>query len=188
MSADLHQHRFSLAQYHEMIERGILTEDDRVELLRGAIVSMSPIGNRHIAAVNRLTRFFVLALGDRGVVSVQNPIATPPDSEPQPDVVILRPRDDLYDTTRPSAEATLLAVEVADSSLALDRGLKLSIYAEAGVPEYWVLDLKHDVIEVYRAPEDGRYAEMHTVHRGERIAPLAFPDVVATSDALIPTR
>jgi Uma2 family endonuclease len=168
-------------EYEQLFEAGLLTKDDRVELLRGFMVRMSPIGAPHAATVNRLTELFVLAVNKRATVSVQNPLAALDDSEPQPDLMVL-PRGD-YDGAHPTN--AFLVVEVSDSSLKKDRGVKLGIYAEAGVPEYWIVNLKNRRIERYTEPEGVEYREIHHFEIGESLAPLHFPDfVLAVADVI----
>ena len=138
-------------EYHRMGEAGILTEDDRVELIEGELVAMAPIGSEHIAATNSLNRLLVLAVGDHGIVSVGNPVRLNRHSEPQPDFSILKPRDD-YRKTLPRPEDTMLAVEVANTSLDYDRKVKLALYARSGIPEVWIVNLAANEVEVYRSP------------------------------------
>jgi Uma2 family endonuclease len=169
--------RFTVDEYHRMSESGILRAGDRVELIRGEIVSMSPIGPRHAAWVALLTEALVTRLGGRAVVWPQNPVAILPDSEPQPDVAVLRFRRDRYRSALPSPGDVLLVVEVADSTLRYDREVKLPLYAACGIPEVWMVDLEHDRIEVHRDPGPDGYRAMQRVPRGETLAPEAFPDV-----------
>jgi Uma2 family endonuclease len=143
-------------EYHQMGEAGILTEDDRVELIEGELVAMAPIGSEHIAASNSLNRLLVLAVGDRGIVSVGNPVRLNRHSEPQPDFSVLKPRDD-YRKMLPRPEDTLLAVEVANTSLDYDRKVKLALYARSGIPEVWIVNLAANEVEVYRSPVADNY-------------------------------
>ncbi|HTV72737.1 MAG TPA: Uma2 family endonuclease [Candidatus Acidoferrales bacterium] len=177
MSVQLRHHRFSVEAYDEMVAHGILTSDDRVELLAGEIVEMSPIGPPHNSCVLRLTQFFSLALGKRAVVGVQSPIVLPPDSEPEPDIAILQARDDFYAAAHPRPGDILLLIEVADSSLLFDRVVKLPLYAAAGIVEVWIVDLGAKAIEVYTLPEQGRYATHHVVRGDTTIVPTALPEL-----------
>jgi Uma2 family endonuclease len=176
MLPQLKQHRFRLEDYEAMIARGILTEDDRVELIHGAIVDVSPIGDRHTACVKRLNRLFTQIPARAVTVSIQDPIVVPPDSEPQPDAALLRPAEDFYESGKPRPNDVLLIVEVADSSLEFDREVKMPLYAHAGIPEAWVVDVESKSVEVYTEPRGGRYTQMRTYRSGESIAPRAFPD------------
>ena len=169
---------FTRDEYHRMGELGILGEDERVELIRGEIVEMTPIGRRHRAFVDNLTALLVIPLSGRAIVSVHNPVALTDDTEPQPDLQLLRRGPVPYKERDAWGEDTLLVVEVADSSLRYDRTTKLRIYAEAAIPEYWVVDCAAEAIEVYRAPEGGRYRETARIAgAGATITLQAFPDV-----------
>lgn len=167
---------FSVTEYHRMAETGILREDDRVELLRGRIVEMSPIGSEHGGAVN----FFVRALRpleDHAVLTFQNALRIDETTEPQPDVMVLKPREDLYRSQLPGPDDVLLLIEVADSSRSYDRSVKLPLYAEAGIVEVWVVDLVDRVVEVHRKPQKGRYGSHDTFGPGDTVHCAAFPDV-----------
>jgi Uma2 family endonuclease len=188
MAVEVLRRRFTVEEYHRMGEAGILQEDDRVELIDGEIVEMTPIGSRHAACVKRLVHLFAGALGDRAVVSVQDPIAIPPESETQPDVALLRPRADFYAGGHPQAADVWLVVEVADASLPVDRGVKLPLYARAGLREAWLVDLAGEVVEVFRRPGAGGYADVQRRARGDRLGCEAFPDVVLTVDDVLGPR
>lgn len=151
----LTRHRFTVADYQRLGEVGILTEDDRVELIAGEIIAMTPIGPKHLRCINRLTHAAVQAVGDRASVSVQNPIRLANDSEPQPDLTVLRGRGE--ENTMPTAADVLLAIEVADTSLAYDRGVKLPLYAAAGIPESWLIDVAGEKIERHSEPGPAGY-------------------------------
>jgi Uma2 family endonuclease len=178
------QRRFSADEYERMIAAGILAEDERVELLEGAIYPMSPIGSWHAACVNRLVAFLVKALGQRVIVSPQNPIRLSDESEPQPDIAVLRPREDFYAGALPCGEDVLLVVEVAEASLFFDRAVKLPLYAKAGIPEVWLVDLKHEVVERHIRPLHGRYAGAATFQRGEVIDSPTLGLSIAVEDIL----
>jgi Uma2 family endonuclease len=185
MGMPLTEHRFTVDEYHRMGEAGIFHEDDRVELIRGRIVQMSPIGRRHAGCVKYLGNTLIRLLGPRAVIGIQDPVITDAEGEPQPDVAVLAPRPGFYRDRHPAPADILLLIEVADTSLDYDRGEKLPLYAEAGVREVWLVNLPGDAIEVYRDPRDGRYADVRTARRGETIAPLAFPDLtLAVSEIL----
>ena len=185
MALELVRRRFTVGEYYQMAQAGILGEDDRVELIDGEIVEMSPIGRRHAGRVNRLTQLFVRRLGDAAVVSVQNPVRLDEHNEPQPDVMLLRPRADFYEGSIPGPADVLLIVEVADTSAALDRRVKLPLYARSGVPEVWLVDLGKNTIRAHRDPTPGGYRTARTVRRGERIAPLALPDAELAAEEIL---
>lgn len=178
-------HRFTVEEYEQLGEAGILDENSRVELVDGRILDMTPIGTRHGSCVMRLTRLFSAVLANEALLSVQNPAVVGSHSEPQPDFAVLKARPDFYGKAHPRPPDVLLLVEVADTSLRLDRMVKLPIYAAGGVAEYWIVDLNGEVIEVHREPTGNTYAARRVATRGESINPLAFPDLaVAVSDVL----
>jgi len=179
VAVELQRHRFTLEQYERMIETGVLTDRDRVELLEGEIIEMPPIGDPHAGTCNRIAHVLITRLGDRAVVAVANPIALPiAVSMPQPDHAVLKPRATFYADRRPQPDDTFFVVEVMDSSTRDDRRIKAPLYARAGVPELWLADIPGSLVEVLREPRDGVYRSVRTVRRGESVAPLAFPDVV----------
>ena len=186
MTVSLKTYRFTIDEYHRMGEAGIFSEDDRVELLAGAVIEMSPIGPLHAGTVARLTTLFSSRLGNRVIVWIQNPLLLrAEDSEPQPDVVLLHLRDDFYTRAHPEAHDVYLVIEVADTSLEVDRDVKFPLYARAGVVEAWLLDLSTERLEVYRHPSAHGYQDVRLLQRGETITPLAFPDLILTVDDLL---
>ena len=168
---------FTVVEYHRMGEAGILSESDRVELIEGELVAMSPVGSRHAGVINKLNRMLVLAVGDRGLVSVQNPIRLDDRSEPEPDVAVLRPRADDYVEATPGPEDVLLVIEVADSSLSYDRTVKAPLYAAHGLPEFWIVDLAGRAIEVHRRPAEGRYTDVSRVGASDKLELVLLPGV-----------
>jgi Uma2 family endonuclease len=176
IDVEITRRRFTLDEYHRMVDAGILHEDDRVELIRGEIVQMSPIGSRHAATVARLNQELVTRLRGRAILWPQNPITILPDSEPQPDLVLLRYREDFYRPALPGPADVVLVVEVADSSVRYDRTVKKGLYAEAGIPEYWIVDVDAARIEVSRDPAGGDYRSTTSTAPGDTLAPAAFPD------------
>lgn len=159
----LRRHRLSVAQYHRMGEAGIFAPDARVELIEGELVEMAPIGTRHASTVNRLNRLLVAATGKQAVVTVQNPLRLGDHSEPQPDLLLLRPREDFYAAAHPVATDVLLLIEVADSTARLDREIKLPLYARHGVAEVWIVDLDARLLLVHRDPAGDTYAETQRI-------------------------
>lgn len=165
------RHRFSVEDFHRMVEAGILSEDDRVELLEGEVVELSPVGKRHMAAVKKLMdAFFPLQARRQALLQVQDPLRLSPDTEPQPDLAILRFRKDFYAGKIPEAEDALLVIEVAESSLDYDLKVKLPLYAAGGVPEVWVVDLTGRWVLVHRNPEGRAYREAEALGPGETLA------------------
>lgn len=179
------RHRFAVDDYHRMVEAGVLGPDDRVELIEGEVVEMAPIGSRHAGCVMRLDRFFQRRLGDEAIVCVQNPVRASDLSEPQPDVVLLRPRSDDYTSANPAPAEVLLVIQVADTTAAWDRDVKLPLYATAGVIEAWLVDLPAGLAEAWTEPTVGGYGHMRRVGRGRSVAPLAFPEAALSIDDLL---
>ena len=169
--------RFTRAEYYRMAEVGILGEDDRVELIKGEIVQMSPIGRLHKAFVGNLSQLLAVRFADRAVVWTQNPIILTDDSEPQPDLAVLRRRTPSYRARDAYAEDVLLLIEVADTSLTYDRTTKLHLYAQAGIPEYWIVDCTNETIEVYRNPGPHGYRDATRAAGAATLSLQAFPDV-----------
>lgn len=171
--------RFTLEEYHRMGEAGILDEDERVELIEGEIVEMTPIGRAHASVVARIAKLFWTHFGDRAIVWVQNPLALPRQvSEFQPDLALLKPRPDFYRGKQVEPADALLVVEVMDSSVAHDRRVKLPIYARGGVPEVWLVDVNESAVETHRQPTTAGYRDRSLVERAGTMAPLAFADTV----------
>jgi len=185
MQIETARKRFTVDDYYRMAEAGILKPTDRVELIEGEIVEMSPIGDRHAMAVNRATMMFARGLGDKVVVSVQNAAHIDLYNEPQPDLVLIRPRENFYGTRHPRPEDVVLLIEVSETTLQYDRKVKLPIYARSDVPEVWIVDLKNEVIHVYRNPKGTAYLATETKRRGESVAPGAFPEFAIKVDDLL---
>jgi len=185
MSQTIVRHRFSVDDYEQMIDFGILTENDRLELIRGEVYKKMPIGDRHCSSINRVTRLMVRRTGDRAIVSIQNPVRFP-DSEPEPDLSLLRPRGDFYESGKPRPADVLLLIEISDTTIDFDRDVKRQLYAEAGISEYWILNLNDDTLEVHRQPQpDGTYRDVQILHRGQQIEVQALPGVVLTVDEML---
>jgi Uma2 family endonuclease len=167
--------RITVDEYEQMIESGILTEKDRVVLIRGEIVPKMPIGTPHSACVKRLNDLFGSKKADRFLLGVQDPIRLP-DSEPEPDLTLLRRREDFYASGHPRPDDIFLVIEVADSSLEDDKEVMRPLYAESGIEEYWIVNLRDQYLEVYRQPQpDGSYREVHILRRGERVEVSTLP-------------
>lgn len=172
-------------QYQRMGETGILAEDDHVELLDGELYEMSPVGSWHNGKVDRFARRLDRTVGERAIVRVQGSFRLSPNSEPEPDILVLRYRPDFYEQALPGPEDVLLLIEVADSSLGYLRNLKLPLYAGAGIPEVWILNRSAERIEVYREPRDGRYQSITMARRGATITPQAFPDITIAVNEIL---
>jgi len=171
---------FTREEYHRMAEVGILKPTDRVELIRGEIVEMSPPGRRHRAFVDNLTQLLTVRVAGRAMVSVQNPVVLADDTEPEPDLKIIRRRSVPYKELEAHGDDVLLIIEVAETSLAYDRSTKLRLYAEAGISEYWVVDCAAESVEVHRAPDASGYRDVSRFAGTGSVSPQAFPDVRLT--------
>jgi len=174
---ELRHRRYSVQEYEDLVRNGTLTENDRCELIHGVITDKMGIGNLHMACVKRLNRLFQARAGIRYTVSIQDPIQLA-DSEPEPDCALVKYRDDDYRDAKPSAGDVLLLIEVADSSLEFDRGVKLALYAQSGIEDYWVVNIIDDCVEVCRRPQkSGVYGDRHVLQRGSDLSPLALPEM-----------
>jgi Uma2 family endonuclease len=178
-------HRFTVKEYYRMAETGLLRPDARVELLDGRIIDMSPIGPLHGGVVKRLDRFFQRCSKDRWLMAVQDPVHLDDHSEPQPDLMLLRPAADEYTSRHPGPEDVLLLIEVSDSTLETDREEKLPAYGRAGIAEVWIVNLADGTLEVYREPHYAGYANTQILHEGESAAPALFPDAVIEVSKLL---
>jgi Uma2 family endonuclease len=186
MAIEPRPHRFTVDQYEQMGTAGIFHEDDRVELLDGAIVEMNPIGSPHFRCVNRLNMLLAPVLAGRGaIVSVQNPVKLGEYWMPQPDVVLLRERADDYAGRQATPEDVLLLIEVADSSLPYDRA-KVPAYARFGVAEVWLVDLNGELILCHREPVGDYYGLVRAYRRGATVSPQFRPELVLDVEAILP--
>lgn len=177
----------TVADYQRMAETGIIGPEERVELLDGELVTMPHPSPEHVGCARALTAFFYRTVADRAAITAEGVITLDPISQPQPDVMLTVPSAEQW-TAHPAADNALLVVEVSRSSLAFDRGKKLRAYARCHVREYWIVNLIHDRIEVYRNPRSDRYGKHLVVERGAAVAPEAFPDAVVPVDAILPPR
>ncbi len=168
------RHRFSVSDYHRMGEAGILHDDDRIELIDGEIIAMAPIGQEHAGTVDSLAEALFQAFAGRAIVRVQGPIRLDDENEPQPDFAVMRRRADFYRSGPPPGPAdVLLLIEVADSSLRFDRAVKLPLYARAGIPEVWIVNIRQRVVEVHRCPQDGQFTDTVAVQGDGGLVPTA---------------
>jgi Uma2 family endonuclease len=176
MSMPASRHRFTVDEWHQMIEAGVVRKGQRLELLDGEIFEMALIGPHRASVVDRLSHLLVTRFGHVAIVRVRGPVTVDQRSEPQPDLTLMRRRSDFYRKAHPGPHDTFLIAEVADSSFDYDHA-KLRIYARTGVEEVWIVDLRGDRVEIHRRPHDGVYVEMRFAERGEDLACLAFPDI-----------
>ncbi len=168
-----------------MGDAGILGPDERVELIEGEIIEMSPIGPRHASTVNRLAGILATLFAGKFVVSIQNPVVLNDYSVPQPDLAVLKWRDDYYARELPSVQDTLIAIEVSDTTLEKDRGVKLPLYARAGIPEVWLIDLYNDRIEVHSALLNDGYQRSRIVQRNQNVQSEVLPQLTLAADEIL---
>ncbi len=179
------RHRFSVEDYHRMVSAGIVKENDPVELIHGELLEKMPIGRNHAATVKRLNQLLVTRFAASATIGVQDPVQFD-DSEPEPDVSVLRHRQDFYAAGLPLATDVLCLIEVSDTSLEYDRQTKLPLYAAGKIPEYWIVNLNEQTIEVYREGSmSGQYETRHDYRRGEMLAFAAFPDAPLAVDDIL---
>lgn len=179
--------KFTVEEYFRMVDAGILKSKERVELIEGEILLKAPTGHRHVAGVIRYTRVLINLAANRFSVLIQAPLPLDGNSAPEPDLALLKYRDDDYTGGFPSPEDVLLVIEVADSSLNYDREVKAHIYGRAGIPETWVLNLPGDCIERFTEPGPEGYGQHTVLRRGGKVAPVSLPDVeLAVEDLLLP--
>jgi Uma2 family endonuclease len=173
----LTKHRLTVADYHRMAETGVLTETARTELIEGEIIDMAPIGTRHASAVTRVARRCERVVGDAAIVWQQNPLRLDEHSEPEPDLLLLKPRDDFYASAHPVPADVLLLIEVSDSTARYDREIKLPLYARHGVSEVWIIDLDAKLIRCFRKPHGNEYLEATASAEAGVMAVQAMPGV-----------
>jgi Uma2 family endonuclease len=177
--------RFTADDYQRMGQAGILRAEDRVELIDGEIVTMTPIGSRHCASVDRATRAFVMKAGDSAIVRVQGSVRLDFYTEPEPDLVLLRPRADFYSSAHPGAADILLIAEIAETSIDYDRDVKSRVYARSGVQEYWLADLNENVLTACSVPDGSTYRNVRRHTRGQSLAPQLLPECVVSTEDLL---
>jgi Uma2 family endonuclease len=185
MPTEITRKLFTVDEFYSMFDAGILHRDSRLELIEGEIFEMTGPGPLHVACVNRATAVLTPALVGKAIVSIQNPLRLSNYSEPQPDIVLLKPRKDYYASERFSPEDTFMVMEVSDTSFLHDLNRKLPLYARAGVPEVWIEDLAGGMILVYRDRRGENYETSLIFHRGDSISPAAFPEAAFRVDDLI---
>ena len=185
MQIEVARRLFTVDEYDQMVEAGILTKADRVELIEGEILEMSPIGPRHAACVDRATDQFAPPLHGRAIVRIQGPIRLGDFSKPQPDLILLKYQKDFYAPKGAVTKDALLVIEVSETSFRYDRGPKLALYAKHGVVEVWIEDLNTDTLLVFRDRQPHGYATTLELKRGDSVSPLAFPDLSVKVDDLL---
>ena len=183
--ASLPHRKFSVEDYHRFIDLGIFKPEERIELWEGEFVEMSPIGKRHAGCVDSLSEMLKDFLNRQAIVRTQNPIVLNDFSEPQPDVCLLKRRDDFYRTVSATAKDVLLAMEVSDTTIKYDRDVKFPRYAENGIQESWLIDLENDRIEIHTQPTKNGYKLVKILHRGDIAESTVFEEIkIAVDDIL----
>lgn len=185
MLTEAKPHQYTVDDYHRMGETGILGEDDRVELIRGEVIEMSPIGGPHMTCVNFLNELLVSRFHGRLIVSIQNPVRLDGTSEPEPDVALIKRRQGHKSDEVPNPSEVLGVMEVSDSTLAYDRAEKLPLYAAAGIPEAWIIDLNGRAIECFSKPVGGIYRLSTRAERGEKLESTVLPDLTLSVDEVL---
>jgi len=185
MIAEVAHYQFTVQEYHRMGDTGIISEDARVELIHGQIYTMSPVGRRHSACVKRINKFFAKKIDEQAIISIQDPIVLNDFSEPEPDIALLVYRDDCYEERLPKASDVLLLIEVSEATLRFDKEVKLPLYAESGIPEVWIIDLKKGIIEVNSDLQNGSYQKQQTLKRGQTLIPQQLPLLTVEVQELI---
>jgi Uma2 family endonuclease len=181
----LRRHRLTVDEYYRMAEAGVLAPDARVELIEGEIVDMAPIGSRHGSAVKRLNQLLTEAVGASAIVAVQDPVRLGDRSEPQPDLMLLAPRADFYESAHPVAADVLLLVEVSDSTARYDRVIKLPLYARHGIREVWIVDLDNRVLQTFRDPAGEAYTHTTKTTTPGSLSPSLLPGVSIDASRLL---
>jgi Uma2 family endonuclease len=169
--------QISVERYLKMASAGVLTHEDRVELIEGEILKMPPLGTQHSGITGRLNKLLVLAVGDTAILLPGPTLPLGPYSAPQPDLVLLKPREDFYSHGYPLPSDVLLLIEIADSSLAYEQGVKRTIYARAGIAEYWVVDVGGHRLIRHRNPTGDGYSDVVSLADGDVVVPHALPQV-----------
>ena len=179
--------KFTVDEYFRLVEAGVLKPEEKVELMEGEILLMAPTGHRHVAGVTRYARVLINLAANRFSVLIQSTLPLNERSAPEPDLALLKFRDDDYAAGYAGPEDVLLIIEVADSSLNYDREVKAHIYGRAGIPETWVLNLPGDCIERFLGPGPDGYSQHTVLRRGDKVTPAALPDVeLAVEELLLP--
>lgn len=179
-------YRFTVEEYYQLGEVGILQEDDRIELIDGSLIIMSPVGSRHSATVNKINRIFIRRLEENVLLSPQNPFILSEYSGPESDNLLCEPREDFYRDALPRSQDVLLVIEVADSSLRFDRNVKAPLCAKAGIKDFWIGNLVENQFEIHRQPGPETYGDVAIKHPGDTISPLAFPQEAFAVAELLP--
>jgi Uma2 family endonuclease len=181
----LQRHRLTVDAYYRMGQAGVFAPHARVELIEGEVFDMAPIGTRHASAVKKLIALLSAAAQGRAIVAAQDPLRLSSSSEPQPDLMLLRPRADFYAQAHPGPADVLLLIEVSDASVVYDRGIKLDLYAKHGVTEVWIVDLEHNVVRFFRGCDGERYTDITTSEKPRATPVAALPGITIDLSGLL---
>ena len=178
--------KFTVEQYHQMAEATFFAPEERLELIRGEIIEMSPIGLKHATVVKRLNNFLTYQLHNQAIIGVQDPVQLDNFSEPQPDISVLKMRSDFYELEIPKSQDILWLIEVSDKSLKYDQEIKLPLYAESKIHEVWLVNLNNNTLEVYRNPQNNIYQEEQILQVNQSLSSLAFPNLIIDIKEILP--
>ncbi len=167
ISPVLERKKFTTDETHRMMKAGILPEESGWELINGEIIHRMTIGSRHAGTVKRINLLLNRLIADEFIIGIQDPVHIDEDNEPEPDISVLKMREDFYTESHPEPSDVLLIIEVSVSTLGFDREVKRNLYANAGIIEYWLVDVEKSTIETYKKPKDGKYFEMKIYERGD---------------------
>ncbi len=185
-NSQIRKHLTTLSEWRKMGEAGVFPADSRLELINGEVLEMSPIGSQHASHLKRLFHYFAKKIDfNDALLSIQDPLQLNNLSEPEPDLMLLQPDPGFYQSQHPKANNVLLLVEIADTSLFLDQNLKLQLYAQHNIPEYWIMNLLDNTLEVYRQPQGKSYEFKNTLRAGDTIKLLKLPEISAVIDDLL---
>ncbi len=173
-------YKFTVAQYHKMGEANILHEDSRVELIEGEILKMAPIGKKHAGIVDHFNAILNQWVSHKAIVRIQNPIQLDEHNEPEPDIILLKPRNDYYKKKTPTPNDVYLIIEISDSSYPMDRQVKLPLYARFEIPELWIVDVEKQCVEIHRTPQNGFYQESKFHKANDTISSNFFEEIKIT--------
>lgn len=184
-SSTVRPKRFRVEEFRKMTEAGILPEESGWEVIDGYLIDKITIGSKHASIVKRLNRLFTVLVGNRAIISVQDPVHIDFYNEPEPDIALLKPQLDYYADYHPTASDVLLLIEVSDSNIRYDRDIKIKLYAEAGIVEVWLVNLLEETIERYSSPVNGRFGSMETLKKGDSIRSLSLDDLSLKVDEIL---
>ena len=185
MAVSVEKRLLTVEEYNEMGRVGILGPSDKVELIHGEIIKMSPIGSKHANTVNKLNEVLRNFISKKVIISIQNPVVLDEINEPQPDISILMYREDFYGKILPTSKDIYALIEVSGTSIAYDKEVKTNLYAKAGIPEYWIIDIENDQLEIYSNAEKDRYKDSQIFMKEDELVSYLINDKVKVEDLLI---